>query len=426
MIRKSLFSISLALLVMGPGLPAKAKAQEDEMSRANLPDMHSVHVTDFELGCTDCHAIADDPTPADRLTFSVRPMHENCEICHEDIFEEGEFVSFCLTCHIDDSFDLGVFPSGNLSIAVFDHQKHLDPQGRVSANTGQRQDCLFCHPMQSDSATAVFPRHPQCIACHSGSNTVHPSINDDGEGCMGCHALEKIDHSIKNKGSEEMAEGGRLPAWLLARTQEGGTPPVHAPETGSNRGNSWHDVVDFPHGAHVQERTGAGIDCVLCHESILNRSAIGQNSSYPSMNLCADCHQSSDRVGSENLIANCEVCHSEIRAETVPGEHGLMSGIRHDRSFSLSHGTPARNDDAYCSYCHGLNRVAGAACAECHSTMQPDTHLAARFEETTHARLAAMERENCAVCHETDFCVRCHNIPPPESYAAAALRGGIP
>ena len=212
MIRKCLFSLRLALPAMGLGLISIAVAQQNEASRADLPDMHSVHVTDFELECTDCHAIADDPAPADRLTFSVRPLHEACEICHEDVFDEGEFVSFCLTCHIDDSFDLGDFPSGNLSIAVFDHQKHLDPEGRVSANTGQRQDCLFCHPMQADSQSGVLPRHPQCIACHAGSNTVHPNIDEDGEGCIGCHSLEKIDHSIKNKGAGEMAEGGRLPA----------------------------------------------------------------------------------------------------------------------------------------------------------------------------------------------------------------------
>ena len=198
-----------------------------------------------------------------------------------------------------------------------------------------------------------------------------------------------------------------------------------AADNRSYRGSSWHDVVEFPHGAHVMDRTGAGIDCVLCHESILKRSAIDQISSYPTMKLCADCHQSVDRVGRENQIGNCEVCHSEIRIGTVPGEQGLMSDIRHNRVFSRSHGISARNDAAYCSYCHGLNRADGASCAECHSLMQPENHLAARFEETTHGRLASMERENCAVCHETDFCVRCHNIPPRSHTPLPLFVGGF-
>lgn len=423
-LRSSLAAVAVCLFC----LPALV-AQDEEVSRANLPDIHSAHVGDFELDCTDCHAIADNPQPGEQLTFSVRPMHEKCEVCHEDTFNEGEFVTFCLTCHIDDSFDLGDFPSGNFSLGDFNHQKHLDPQGRVSAETGVRQDCRFCHSVSGGAGGSILPGHAQCIACHAGDNTVHPTIDEDATECVGCHSLEKIDHTIKTKGMNEMAAAGMLPAmlpaWLTARTQAQGMPEAQTAETRAYAGRSWRDVKPFPHQAHFRDRNGDAIDCLTCHESVLASSGLGTALRYPTMALCADCHNSRDRVGTENHISNCEVCHNEIRTTTKPGENGLISDIRHDRGFLVSHQTAARDSDAYCSYCHGLSREDGTACAECHSTMRPETHTAARFSETTHGRLAAMDRENCAVCHESDFCVRCHNIPPRSHNPLPLFVGGF-
>lgn len=380
-----------------------------EASRSLLPQVHDVHVNIIELQCTDCHAISDDPAPGMELSFSVRPGHDQCTICHDDIFDAGEFVSLCLTCHSNDLFDLGTFPSGNLSIGDFSHEEHVDPRGRVDRNTGQRQDCVFCHEVEEGGESLGLPAHPQCKECHSGSGGAAPVISpDNNQACRGCHSLERIDHTIKHRGGAEYG-AGMLPEWLKASLS---AAPAAAAEESDPRGETWSDVVKFPHGKHIQEKTGEAINCMVCHQGVLNRTGVGAPTSLPTMADCAVCHRSSTRVGAEATIGNCEVCHTVINEATVPGHKGHLPRIAHNPSFYVNHQAQAREAGGYCTYCHDLNYVEGNGCAECHASLQPKNHLAARFAETTHGRLAAMDREPCAVCHQSDFCIRCHNIPP--------------
>ncbi len=413
MIWKRPFAL-IAFLGLALSLAVPAGAQ-DSPSRAQLPEFHDVHVNEVEIGCSDCHAIPDDPAPGMELSFSVRPGHDNCNICHEDEFDEGEFITLCLTCHANDLFDLGAFPSGNLSIGSFSHEQHVDPKGRVDRRTGQRQDCVFCHRVAEEDPGAFWPDHPQCKDCHAGSAAADPLIAaGEDQACQGCHDLKKIDDTIKHRDGEYAA--GMLPAWVKARLLA--TAP--AAEHEDPRGPSWGDVVKFPHDKHVQERTGEAINCMLCHQGVLTRTGLGQQTSLPNMNECAVCHKSTSRVGSENLVDRCDVCHTVINEATVPGHKGHIPGIAHNPSFYANHRAQAREEEGYCTYCHGLDFAAGNACDECHAALRPKNHLATRFSETTHGRLAAMDRENCVVCHQSDFCIRCHNIPP-RSHAPLAL-----
>ncbi len=413
MLKKIAGSAAMVFLCLPlTGLAAQGEAAP---SRSQLPQFHNLHVNEVEIGCTDCHAVADNPAPGMELSFTKRPMHENCNICHEDTFDAGEFVTLCLTCHSNDSFDLGSFPSGNGSIGVFSHEKHVDPKGRVSKSTGQRQDCVFCHKVDASQTDPGLPGHSECKACHANANAVHPAIAKGGDSsCQGCHDLKRIDHTIKTRGADEMMAGGLLPPWLAA------APAPAAPEQGEggaykgsgHLGSSWEDVKRFPHGKHVQERNGAGINCIVCHDPVTHQQAQGEAVPYPKMDDCAVCHQTASRVGAENTIEKCETCHLEINAFTVPGSEGRVAHIAHNSGFKTNHQGPARNSGNYCSYCHDLQRNTANVCADCHQLLKPETHQAARFAETTHGRLAAMDRENCATCHESDFCVRCHNIPP--------------
>lgn len=395
---------------------ASTSAAAQEPKRSDLPELHAVHVNEVEIGCTDCHSIPDEPAMGMELSFTVRPGHDQCSICHDTEFEEGEFVKLCLTCHVDDSFDMGQFPSRNSSLGVFSHEKHVDPLGRVSASSGLRQDCVFCHNVEAEMNNPGLPAHKQCVACHSGSNGVTPLISrGGGEACQGCHQLSKIDHTIRFRGESEMA--GMLPPWLkpASLSTVPAAPPHHEAYGGQGSGHlgeRWADVKRFPHGAHVKERNGAGINCIYCHESLTVPGGEGRPAGYPGMDDCAVCHQSASRVGKENHIDRCEVCHLDIDEGTVPGHHGKLTRITHNVGFNLNHADAAREGGNYCQYCHDLQRLSGNVCADCHQVLQPDSHVAARFSETTHGRLASMDRENCTVCHESDFCIRCHNVPP--------------
>jgi hypothetical protein len=50
--------------------------------------------------------------------------------------------------------------------------------------------------------------------------------------------------------------------------------------------------------------------------------------------------------------------------------------------------------------------------------------MVVRFNETTHGRLAAMDRKACASCHTSDSCNICHNIPPRSHLPLALFRQG--
>ena len=57
--------------------------------------------------------------------------------------------------------------------------------------------------------------------------------------------------------------------------------------------------------------------------------------------------------------------------------------------------------------------------------MRPRSHMVVRFNETTHGRLAAMDRKDCVTCHTSDYCNRCHNIPPRSHFPLATFRQGF-
>lgn len=409
---KKLLFIAIAI-IFGSVLSGTLGAQTGK----GFTNFHSVHVGEVGVECTDCHKGSQGM----ELYYGVRPGHSNCDSCHEDAFSAGDYVALCGTCHTDDSLGLGKF-GGELSIAKFSHTTHVDPLGRVDAKTGQRQDCVFCHRVEANMADAPLPNHGGCLGCHSGAENVSPAIENKVGQCVGCHSLEQLDAAVRDK-KAHMSPAGMLPPWMMAKAEAAQEAAYSgAAAAGSGYSGSWADVVPFNHGSHVKEKTGDVINCMACHKSVSDRSAIGQAASLPDMDDCAVCHQSIARVGSENAIRNCEVCHTRISAESVPGRDGLMTGIAHTATFNLAHGDAAREEEGYCAYCHDLKRTTGNLCDECHASMQPGNHIAARFSETEHGHLAAMDRENCAVCHESDFCVRCHNIPP-RSHAPLPLFG---
>jgi len=387
----------------GPGAPSTQLAQ--------LQPMHEFHVNEFGLECTDCHSVPESPAKGQESAFSVRPGHSNCDSCHSDVFETGELVTFCMVCHVGEVYDLSPFPSGQDSISTFSHAQHVDPKGRVNKQMGLRQDCVFCHGVEPQMVAPSMPSHPQCASCHAGLNAVQPVLSEEegNAGCLSCHDLAIIDGNI-------MAEG--------MVSSETSSPLQMAAHREDSRQDSYKDVVSFPHGHHLKARDGSLIQCTFCHESILGKTELEMASELPVMIECAACHDIAAKVGKANRTENCELCHTTIREDFRPGHEELAASVAHTASFRRNHGLQARGSNAYCDYCHNLTRATGNSCAQCHSVMKPASHFAARFEETTHGRLAAMQRQACATCHEVDFCSRCHNIPPRSHTPLPLFAGG--
>ena len=413
--KKILMSAFLLLfglfLVQLGSLTPRVEAQEGS-GVADLLPVHEFHVNEFGLECTDCHNRPESPEPGFELSFSVRPGHSNCDACHEDAFEEGELVNFCMVCHEGEVYDLSSFPSGHNSLDIFSHAQHVDSQGRVNRQTGMRQDCAFCHAAEGQMAGVSMPAHPQCVSCHGGTEAVTPQLSEEGgnDGCLSCHSLIKVDENIV---AEAMAAPEMAEPMMMA-----------AAHSSMAHGDSYEEVLPFPHESHVQTLDGAAIQCETCHESVLGRASLDMTLDLPAMAVCASCHDSATRVGAANTTENCELCHSAIREELRPGLAELVAPVAHTPSFLRNHQMQAHESADYCNFCHNLTHSTNDNCADCHSTMQPETHLAPRFNETTHGRMAAMDREQCATCHVVDFCSSCHNLPPRSHNPLPLFAGG--
>jgi hypothetical protein len=236
-------------------------------------------------------------------------------------------------------------------------------------------------------------------------------LSEEGgnDGCLGCHNLTKMDGNI-------LAEAVPVP--------EMAQPMMAAVHSSRAHDDSYEDVVPFPHGSHLKRLDGAVIQCETCHESVLEKASLDIELEAPDMSVCATCHDFAAQVGEANLTENCELCHSTIREELRPELAELVAPVAHTPSFLRNHDMQAHDSATYCNYCHNLTPSTGDNCADCHSIMRPESHQAMRFNETTHGRMAAMDREECATCHVVDFCSSCHNLPPRNHNPLALFAGG--
>jgi hypothetical protein len=389
---------------------AAAAAEDAQGEPAAIQPFHKLHIDDLGLDCTSCHAAEEGAAAGDNtVRLSQRPYHTACEDCHDEIGTAEDFDSpYCKVCHTGPA-EVEDFPSGKVDLGPFSHAAHVDPNGRINKETGVRQDCAFCHQPSASGASPSQPDHPQCASCHAGANAVSPKIDlaGDSQTCQGCHSLTRIEEHLTSR-----RLGQERPAY-----QEW--------ETG--RGRKYQDIVAFPHNKHAQRLDGAPIDCATCHAAVLTQTDVTSGSAVPAMTDCQKCHDNANFVNGHALTKNCSVCHTTLKADTLPSPREPVSrDLVHNPSFRRFHNVVAERDDAVCGSCHRDVANAGVdKCAGCHSSMQPRSHLQGRWNEQWHGRQVAFDRMQCTACHTADFCTKCHDSVMPRSHTPlASFRAG--
>lgn len=219
-------------------------------------------------------------------------------------------------------------------------------------------ECATCH--DTAAGGAIMPTHDVCSACHDIDVD-----NPTPETCGMCHTRE--DYSIE-------------PIKRLL------------PED-----------VKFEHGKHVDKE----IACDTCHPNP-DKAKLPAQALKP---FCMDCHGQTDAKLNE-----CSVCHTQISKDTVPAMRGGVK-IAHDAPeiWKRQHGRESLIDPAFCALCHDDE----ASCEECHRKNAPDNHTVA-WRRTGHGFHATMDRQKCAVCHEEDSCIQCHQNTRPASHRRAS------
>lgn len=134
-----------------------------------LPFSHNIHVTDLELGCTDCHIRVEDHQRA------TLPLLEICQDCHSEALTESEIESQLLTYTTTDQ----AIPWQRIYAVpdhvYFSHRRHV-ALGQVA--------CEACHGDVSSfdlppSAPVVPITMDGCMDCHEENQ-----ITND---CLACH-----------------------------------------------------------------------------------------------------------------------------------------------------------------------------------------------------------------------------------------------
>jgi Outer membrane cytochrome MtrC/MtrF-like, domains II/IV len=372
------------------------------------------------LDCTSCHK----PVKEGSVQLG-RPYHDSCTVCHGEWFNEAApKKEFCLVCHKNVGEgrlpDMQVFPNYNKDSAMlfdFSHKLHLNPRERVVKFTGAAVECKACHGFDVNGEKATFPAHEECATCHNMPN-VKPRLAADSknEDCLACHTTkeQKNPNYRKIRRFAVSAEDTAM-ARNVKMVEGSAAPPPKVQD------------LKFSHAKHLTDSRNVGITCDTCHINIDQKKSIAELS-LPSMWDCTICHESR-RTRADYRISNCSVCHTQIASGRKPRSHTLTERpYDHTAAFRTRHADAARAPDAKCAFCHeftskppirseGIFRTeertlsTGGNCDDCHSVMQPKSHTI-RWRGDLHGRMASLNRMNCSICHQPDYCIRCHNTRP--------------
>jgi hypothetical protein len=211
------------------------------------------------------------------------------------------------------------------------------------------------------------------------SESVHAKVS-----CQTCHVepgfAPRAGHSAQMLGEFyiTLVSRSREPE-LLSRPTNAACQDCHVDlRTVSPSGD-----LNIPHSAHVDVLE---IDCVQCHDFLVHElSPEGKHT--PRMIDCMTCHDG------EQAKEACSVCHTE---KAAPENHQRDEWV-------IVHADA--QDEMDCVECHGWT---DDWCVECHSR-RPVSHVE-RWR--SQHRFKVEERRNCEVCHEPDFCIRCHGDVP--------------
>jgi hypothetical protein len=368
---------ALLLALLGCDRAAQRTPHTDVLLPA--PFDHAQH--SGQSACTDCHGLTDPATG--RLTRPGANQHAPCDGCHKKEFFRPP-TDFCRVCHANvDPRAPGQSPlldwpppgAQRRRSSQFNHRMHLDSEA-MEKRLGFHVGCRDCHLRKEGEEKAAMAGHVACATCHGGQ-AVKPGATPPPitmADCQKCHQSEAL---IEPKGRRMI--------------------------TGD---------LKFSHVKHERDLQGNAIACIECHRAVKDTTAV-DNIMLPAMVDCAHCHEDPKRTGPDKRMANCGTCHSEISAGVAPRDHlGASAPDNHTLRFRHDHADAARSPEARCRFCHGgMSSTTKDNCFECHVVMKPRDHTL-RWSTTDHGPEAAMDRQRCAMCHEADYCSRCHSQRP--------------
>ena len=358
------------------------------------------------------------------LVVSSAASREACEPCHAEIgqvvgdavrFDHGPHIAVrCSVCHAP-----GVHAEGTTAIPEMEtcftcHGLDHGPVGLLASG-----ECEDCHvpgfTLRPGTHTADWAARPHADASAGGVNGCL-MCHDSGPDCDVCHTSEGLDV-------------GPMPAiYLSTITPASAVPTVTVDPTAAvtiSQCAYCHSDIDdfdveglvFTHNPHLER----AYRCSACHETFPHSP---DGTERPTMRSCYRCHSLSHGMQGEVAAGECEVCHTPD-FELMPEDHTVAFR-------SGEHKDPAAEDPQLCRTCHGTE-----FCIACHNNgggkladgtaikkVIPEDHTKPQWA-SEHGGLYIDGEGQCAACHTSASCQRCHQttMPHPGTWLADHARG---
>lgn len=306
--------------------------------------------------CATCHTAESSTDARDNLL----PKAEVCASCHEASDVRNYW-------HLSEDADLGTatLPAEDRNL-YFSHADHTK-NGRMK--------CESCHGAILANDGSGIPHMETCYECHNNGDKIAP---------------------IKKHAGDEMATVSATNQCEACHVSLAGMMPAN------HRRSNFRQF----HGKLAGEGD-ADRECAVCH----------------STNFCQECHTPTNDVPSGSKTDRFYL-DSHPRAEKMDDGRLLTLQTAHNLTYRYTHGFDARAQSSRCATCHEVESF----CTTCHENgydangvrVVPQSHQLAGFVSLTggkalnrHAKLASMDLESCATCHNVDghdaVCAPCHS-----------------
>ncbi len=314
------------------------------------------HKTHKDLAeCTACHGAATSEAAGDNLL----PAPSVCSDCHEEADIRGYWS---LNENADLSASVLQVKDRRL---IFSHKQHVE----------MNMVCGVCHGGIVAEETSALPSMDICSRCHNDADAT----------------------TLIKRGNEDL---GRV-------------------ISAGRRCESCHTTLA---GLYPQNHLTA--DFTANHGKLaMNGEASRECSSCHSQSFCQECHSPSNNVPL-GVEPDRFYIEGSPRGEKTDRPEVLTVQRAHPLTYRYTHGFEARAKSSRCETCHEQESF----CQPCHSNgydatgvrIVPQSHQFAGFATVgggkamnRHGKLAEMDIESCATCHNIDgedpICAACHS-----------------
>lgn len=351
--------------------------------------------------CTPCHPVIGASRKQGLIFNHAAHLMTQCSACHfENVHEDGKSVTptmaSCFACHGLTHGPAGILASGectdchtkSFKLRPASHIKTWKGAPHARASKANANGCMLCHEAASD--------------------------------CDECHRKEYVDvgpmpevylRTVPVKAQEE-------PVMIDV---DSGTSISQCAYCHPNINGFKDDRIIFTHADHLKR----DYKCAACHPRFAHQTS---GTDHNTMQACYRCHGLVHAARGEVAPEKCDACHPKD-FELVPPNHTVkfMSGEHRDLALK---------DSSYCSMCHKSD-----FCVKCHNggvkladgrssgKVIPADHRKPDWTAKHGGDFLAQEG-NCAVCHDSKSCEKCHQttMPHPTEWLAqhSKMNGSLP